>query len=117
MTAKSPSKRDVLYGLRLQGLRHSVERRAQLLGEFLQRIRLGEKLDVRIELPVVHDSVSGVAGGEEDGHSGAQGSGFDGHHSPVHALRENDIGEQDVDSLPSLSCASASAPLRAVRTA
>ena len=65
--------------------------------DFLLRVWLGDKLHAGIKPPVMNDRVSGVAGREQDGQIGAQGGRLLREHSPVHALREDDIGEQDVD--------------------
>ena len=77
--------------------RGRVDHRAQFVRDFLLRVWLGDELHPRVKPPVMDDGVSGVTGREKDGQIGAQGGRLVGERPAVHALGENDIGEQDVD--------------------
>ena len=48
----------------LRRLLRRVDDHTQLLRKLMLRVGLGEKLNIRVELPVMNDGVPGVAGGE-----------------------------------------------------
>ena len=66
--------------------------------QFFLRVWLGEKLHPGVKPPVMDDRVSGIAGGEEDGQIRSQGGRLERERPPVHALGQNDVSEQDVNS-------------------
>ena len=84
------------------GLRRGIEDRAQFSRDFSLRVGLGQELHARVKPPVLNDGVSSIARREKHGQSRAQGGRLDGERSPVYALGENDIGEEDVDLLAAL---------------